>query len=320
MQNKPQSDVHGRLEALDSRGDLPATSLGQTRTAKTPAERARAYRARKRAATLPAVLPPSPAEVIAVTPLVAPAVTMGIMLPLRRSAASYALISAAVVLAVVGITINGWFARSLGSTEIAGWLFLAVGVAADLVALAAPSHAVRLWRTGHLGTALAGWAVFLITLTFAVFNSIGFASVNIVDVTTERASRVTPAFTVKQEALVDARAARDRECRNGIGRVCREREAAVNERRQELDAVMLAVGQTADPQTEAAIRIVAWATHGAIHPNGNDFVMLRLVLMSMLPQIGSLADFLMSPTEANSVDWIITTPPSSWPKTLSSRR
>jgi hypothetical protein len=42
---------------------------------------------------------------------------------------------------------NGCFARSLGSSEITGWLSLAVGVAADLVALAIPACAALKWRT-----------------------------------------------------------------------------------------------------------------------------------------------------------------------------
>jgi len=33
---------------------------------------------------------------------------------------------AAVALAFVGIAMNGWFARSLGSSEAAGWLLLAI--------------------------------------------------------------------------------------------------------------------------------------------------------------------------------------------------
>jgi hypothetical protein len=45
------------------------------------------------------------------------------------------LTTAALALSAVGIAINGWFARSLGSSDLAGWLFLAVGVAADLAAL-----------------------------------------------------------------------------------------------------------------------------------------------------------------------------------------
>jgi hypothetical protein len=34
---------------------------------------------------------------------------------------------AAMALAAVGITMNGWFARSFGSTDTAGWLFLVIG-------------------------------------------------------------------------------------------------------------------------------------------------------------------------------------------------
>jgi hypothetical protein len=33
---------------------------------------------------------------------------------------------------------------------------------------------------------------------------------------------------------------------------------------------------------------VAWATHGALQPTGNDFAMLRLVLLALLPQIGGI--------------------------------
>ena len=206
----------------------------------------------------------------------------------RRQLAPVLLSIAALALAGVGITINGWFARSLGSSDIAGWLFLAVGVAADLVALVMPSCAAGLWQTGQRATAAVGWAVWLMTFVFAVTAGIGFASTNISDVTLARASRVTPAIANAQAALSDAMAARDRECKSGIGRFCREREAAVNERRQALDAAMQSVGQAADPQTDAAIRIVAWATHGALQPTGNDFAMLRLVLLALLPQIGGI--------------------------------
>jgi hypothetical protein len=33
---------------------------------------------------------------------------------------------------------------------------------------------------------------------------------------------------------------------------------------------------------------VAWATHGALKPTGDDFAMLRLVLLALLPQIGGI--------------------------------
>src|SRR5579859_1463009 len=150
--------------------------------------------------------------------------------PARRHLASVLLSIAALALATVGITINGWFARSLGSSDIAGWLFLAVGVAADLVALVMPSCAAGLWQSGQRATALVGWAVWLMTFVFAVTAGIGFASTNISDVTMARASRVTPAIAGAQAALNDAMAARDRECKSGVGKFCREREAAVVER------------------------------------------------------------------------------------------
>ena len=82
--------------------------------------------------------------------------------------------------------------------------------------------------------------------------------------------------------------ARDRECGNGLGKFCREREAAVAERRQILDAAMVPARQTADPQLDAAIKIVAWATFGMLRPSGDDFAMLRLVLLALLPQLGGI--------------------------------
>jgi hypothetical protein len=195
---------------------------------------------------------------------------------------------AALALAAVGITINGWFARSLGSSNVAGWLFLAVGVAADLVALVMPSCAAALWRTGQRAIALVGWAIWLMTFVFAVTAGIGFASTNISDMKVDRASRITPAITNAQAALTDAMAARDRECKGGVGKFCREREAAVVERRQILDSAHNSVGQAADPQSDAAIKLVIWASLGWLHPTLEDFAMLRLVLLALLPQIGGI--------------------------------
>ena len=51
---------------------------------------------------------------------------------------------------------------------------------------------------------------------------------------------------------------------------------------------MQSVGQAADPQTDAAIRILAWMTDGALTPTGDDFAMLRLALLALLPQIGGI--------------------------------
>jgi hypothetical protein len=206
---------------------------------------------------------------------------------------------AALALAAVGIAMNGWFARSLGSSDAAGWLFLATGAAADLVALVVPSCAAGLWQAQQRATALAGWAVWLMTFVFAVTAGVGFASLNITDATLARTSRVTPAVAAGQAALSDAMAARDRECKGGVGKFCREREAAVNDRRQALDAAMQAVTQTADPQTDAAVRLVAWVTHGALRPSSDDFAMLRLILLALLPQIGGILLMVSRSTKAS---------------------
>ena len=208
--------------------------------------------------------------------------------PSRLRVSSALLTVAALALAIVGMTMNGWFGRSLGSTDASGWLFLAVGVAADLAALTLPSTAARLWQARQRTTSLAAWAVWLMTFAFAITAGIGFASVNIADVTASRASRVTPILQAAQTALADAMASRDRECKGGVGRFCREREAAVNERRQALDSAMAAGAASADPQSEAAVRLVAWVSGGALRPSGNDFAMLRLVLLALLPQIGGI--------------------------------
>jgi hypothetical protein len=220
-------------------------------------------------------------------PYRAPAAATPARTPMRPMA-SYVLAAAALSLAVVGIVINGWFARSLGSTEAAGWLFMAVGVATDLAALAAPSCSAHLWGAGQRAMASVGWLVWMMTFIFAVTAGIGFASMNIADATLARASRPTPAIAAAQAALTDAMAARDRECKGGVGKFCREREAAVAEQRQAVDAAMHSVEQTADPQTDAAIRIVAWLSRGWLQPSANDFAMLRLVLLALLPQIGGI--------------------------------
>jgi len=276
--------------------------------AKSGAQRARTQRQRKRqkakapaspnneSASSEPLIPEgfSPVDSVFAEPPAAPLPTVTFRAVARdedapsRSISPILLRAAALALAGVGIAMNGWFARSLGASDAAGWLFFATGVASDLVALVAPSCSARLWQARHRATSLAGWAVWAMTFVFAVTAGVGFASTNIADVTLVRASRVTPAVAAAQAALSDAMAARDRECKGGVGKFCREREAAVNERRQALDTAMQAVGQTADPQTEAAIRIVAWASHGALQPTSSDFAMLRLVLLAMLPQIGGI--------------------------------
>jgi hypothetical protein len=255
---------------------------------KTPAERARAYRLRKKTGTALVVTTTPKPPVTIVTPVTPSRVTQAVTASRRRSVGSMLLTFAAFALFGVGLTMNGWFAHGLGSTSAAGWLFMALGLAADLVALAVPSCAAALWQARRRGTAAAGWAIWAATFVFIVTSGIGFASTNVADVTLSRASRVTPAVTLAQTSLADAVTSRDRECKSGTGKFCREREAAVNERRQALDAATRAVQQTADPQVEAAAKIVSWVSAGKVQPTGDDFAMLRLILLALLPQFGGV--------------------------------
>jgi hypothetical protein len=191
-------------------------------------------------------------------------------------------------LAGVAIAMNGWFAHSLGSSEVAAWCFCAIGVAADATALALPACATALWQTRQRGAALAGWLVWSFTFAFTVTAGIGFASVNVADVTTSRAARVTPAIEMAKVQLADAMSSRDRECASGAGKNCRNREDAVAERRKVLDGAVSAIEQSADPQTQAASRIVSWLTGGMAKPSADDVAMLRLILLALLPQLGGV--------------------------------
>jgi hypothetical protein len=310
--------------ADDISGSVVTLHQPRPRKAKTGAERARAYRERKKGGAplpslpVPAVTPVVPLEQCS-TPIdrkgaISKILTTGTVTPLppptaplspgmasrssRRSAASITLMAAALGLAAVGVTQNAWYARSLGATETAGTLFLGIGVASDMVALVMPSCAARSWQARQRTTALVGWLVWLATFVFAITAGIGFASTNIADVTMVRASRISPAVTLARTALNDAMTARDRECKGGVGRHCREREVSVVDRRQALDLAMQAVAQTADPQTMAAVKLVSWATLGTVRPTGDDFGMLRLMLLCLLPQLGGLL-VMISRTEAS---------------------
>jgi hypothetical protein len=79
----------------------------------------------------------------------------------RPPVVSVFLAIAAFCLAGVGITMNGWFAYSLGSGDLARLLFMAVGVGADCVALLMPASASLLWNGRRRLTAVVGWVIWL---------------------------------------------------------------------------------------------------------------------------------------------------------------
>ncbi|TFV45063.1 hypothetical protein [Bradyrhizobium niftali] len=246
------------------------------------------------------VTPSAPAVTLPVTAGVTPVTLSHVLATRGRWVISHCLTAVALVLCGVAIAMNGLFAQSLASTDRSGRLFLALGVAADLVVHTVPSTAAQIWRARKRITAAAAWLVWLIASVFAFIGSIGFASINVTDVTLARASRVTPAVTTARAALDDAITARNRECAGGVGRFCHEREKVVTERQRALDAALSSVEQASDPQSDAAIKIVAWISAGKLKPTAEDFNMLRLVLLALLPQLGGVLLMIAGRARRNS--------------------
>ncbi|MGJ5135708.1 hypothetical protein [Bradyrhizobium oligotrophicum] len=295
------------------------TVITLPRRPKTGAERQRAYKARLKvakaseAAQLQAVVPnpvaatqfpPEPVtgsgsgNSTPVTLDVTPAPTAGkgvrgvplfgapnLQVSERFSPARLALRAAGLGLALVGLSMNAVYARSLGSSDLSGWLFLALGLCADCAALTLPSVSAS---CQDIGSKAAAWVTWATMLAFAVLGSVGFASTSISDVTLARSSRVTTQVVTAQSALADAMKARDLECKGGVGRFCRERETAVETSRAGLAAAMGAVQTGADPQAAAMMHLVTWASAGHVTPTEGDVSMVRLLLVALLPQVGGI--------------------------------
>jgi hypothetical protein len=185
----------------------------------------------------------------------------------------------------VGVTINAWFARSLGSTEFAGWLFLAVGVVSDSGAFVLPRQAEWLWRERRMLASLMAWGLWGVTFAFALIASAGFASMNIAEVTTARAARSSPSTELAQRKLDAATTAVATECRR-VAPLCHARQAEQRDALADLSAAQKAVEAGADPQTAKAAQLVAWLTPW--RPNPDDLAMVRLALLTLLPQLGGL--------------------------------
>src|ERR1700719_1321520 len=130
----------------------------------------------------------------------------------------------AIVIGVAGLTINAWFASTLGATDIAGMLFVAVGMSADAAAFVLPTQAGHLWQSRRRLAAATAWLIWAFTFAFALIASVGFAALNIADTTSARAGRTTPEVTLAQRAADVAAASRQAECAKR-GPLCRDREA-----------------------------------------------------------------------------------------------
>jgi hypothetical protein len=115
----------------------------------------------------------------------------------------------ALALAAVGLVLNASFAASLGQTALAAALLATIGLAMDVLAVALPTAASRLWQTGHRLAALAGGCIWVGALLMMILAGIGFASTNIGDAVAGRAKIVneSTALRTRLEQLRAERAA-----------------------------------------------------------------------------------------------------------------
>jgi hypothetical protein len=115
----------------------------------------------------------------------------------------------ALALAGVGLVLNASFAASLGQTGLAAALLATIGLAMDVLAVALPTAASRLWQTGHRLAALAGGCIWAGALMMMILAGIGFASTNIGDAVAGRAKIVneSAALRARLEQLRTERAA-----------------------------------------------------------------------------------------------------------------
>jgi MarR family len=163
----------------------------------------------------PVAIEPPPVVSAVVTPAAAPSVAPAVLsvAPTTAPAGSRttALIvgAAALCLAAVGLVLNANFAASLGQTGLAAVLLAAIGLAVDMLAVALPTAASKLWQGRHRPAAFAAWLIWAGALVMMLLAGIGFASMNIGDTVAGRAKQANEnvALSVRLERLRAERAA-----------------------------------------------------------------------------------------------------------------
>jgi hypothetical protein len=191
----------------------------------------------------------------------------------------------AVTLFATAVASNAAFSWSLGASDGARSVFAGIGVAADVLVFVLPSVAASKWRSGCRMASLATWSLYGPAFVFAVSGSIGFSALNIGDVTAVRAARTSPAIELAQRRLDVATAQVATECKR-VGPLCRERQAEERQALADLAGARSMVARASDPQVAQASALVAWMT--PLRPSENDFAMVRLALLTLLPQLGGL--------------------------------
>jgi hypothetical protein len=190
-------------------------------------------------------------------------------------------------LGITGLGVNAWFTYNQGSTVVDKVLMSSLGFILEAIAFKLPQQMSSLCRQRRWGGFGIASIIYLPLLGFAIYNSLGFASQNFQETKTVRSERITPAVTDAMLKRDTFTASRDAECRKR-GPLCRQFEQDVISAMDAVEKAREKVSALADPQIASAAKLVAWVSMNRFHPSADDFAMLRLLLLTLLPQLGGL--------------------------------
>lgn len=193
----------GKILTVTARNEPPVALITPPVTPAVPVEPPPAV------AALPVVAAPAvPADPPPVTLVVASPAAPAIA-PAGSRMTAVIVGGAALCLAAVGLILNAHFAASLGQTGLAAALLAAIGLAVDVLAVALPTAAGKLWQARHRPAAFAAWLIWAGALVMMLLAGIGFASMNIGDTVAGRAkvANESVALNTRLERLRVERAA-----------------------------------------------------------------------------------------------------------------
>ncbi len=190
-------------------------------------------------------------------------------------------------LGLIGLAINAWFTWNNGSSLIDKSLMSSLGFTTEAMAFFLPALAASLWNQRRIVASLSTWALFAFLFTSALMNGLGFASTNLTETTTAKAERITPAVADAQRRLDSLSVSRKDECQKR-GEKCRQLEKDEQLAFESLRVERDTVSAIADPQIVSAAKMAAWLSFGIYHPSADDFAMIKLLILTLLPQLGGL--------------------------------
>jgi hypothetical protein len=171
--------------------------------------------------------------------------------------------------------------------DIDRFIMCALGVTCELSMFFIPSAAATALRDRRLGAVVAACLLYPALFAFAILSALGWASTNIDAVTQAKAERQSPAILDAQRRLDTLSASRADECRRRGDR-CRALESEEKAALDALGAIRASQAAGADVQAATATKLALWLSAGVLRPTSDDVGLLRILLLSTLPNAGGL--------------------------------